>query len=87
MYLSTYKMELYQKMEIRKISIGADYKSSAMHYIHGQDVLNGEYFIHLIQYDSKSECYKVWIERNGEVLLWKKFNKNMPVSVEYNINF
>lgn len=28
-------------MEIRKISIGADYKSGAMHYIVGQDVLGG----------------------------------------------
>jgi len=74
-------------MEIRKISIGADYKSDAMHYIHGQNVLNGEYSIHLIQYKEDSGCYKIWIERKGEVLLWKKFNHNMTVSVEYNINF
>jgi len=26
-------------MDIRKISIGADYKSGAMHYLVGQDVL------------------------------------------------
>lgn len=74
-------------MMIRKISIGADYKSSSMHYIHGQDVLNNEYIIHLIQYDSVLDAYKIWIEREGEILLWKQFNSNMPVSIEYNINF
>ena len=74
-------------MQVRKISIGADYKSSSMHYIQGQDVLNGQYFIHLIQYDSASDSYKIWIERDGEVLLWKQFNKNMPISIEFNINF
>lgn len=74
-------------MDIRKISIGADYKSSSMHYIRGQEVLNGEYIIHLIQYESSSNSYKIWIERDGEILLWKQFNHNMPVSIEFNINF
>ena len=37
-------------MDIRKISIGQDYKSSAMHYIVGQEILGGKYVIHLIQY-------------------------------------
>ena len=36
-------------MDIRKISIGADYKSSAMHYIINQEVLGGNYHIHLIK--------------------------------------
>lgn len=74
-------------MEIRKISIGADYKNSSMHYIYGQEVLNGQYLIHLIQFDISDQSYKIWIERDGEILLWKKFNGNMPVSIEYNINF
>jgi len=74
-------------MEIRKISLGADYKSSAMHYIVGQEVLNKEYIIHLIQYDSNRDSYRIWIERKDEVVLWKEFNKNMPASIEYNINF
>ena len=74
-------------MEIRKISLGADYKSSAMHYIVGQEVLNKEYIIHLIQYDSDKDSYKIWIERQDEIILWKEFNTNMPASIEYNINF
>ncbi len=74
-------------MEIRKISVGPDYKSSAMHYLQGQDVLNGEYKIHVIQFDLERESYKIWIQRKDEVLLWKEFSSSMPVSIEYNINF
>jgi len=44
-------------MDIRKISIGADYKSGAMHYIVGQSVLGGSHQIHLIQADGDS--YKI----------------------------
>ena len=35
-------------MDIRKISIGPDYKSGAMHYLVGQPVLGGNYTIHLL---------------------------------------
>ena len=44
-------------MDIRKISIGPDYKSGAMHYLVGQKVLNGEYCIHLIQAWTKSTAF------------------------------
>jgi hypothetical protein len=74
-------------MDIRKISIGADYKSGAMHYIVGQQVLGGGYTIHLIQSDSLSKSYKIWIMKDDEVLLWKEFKKTLPISLEYNINF
>tara|TARA_R110000824_G_scaffold107097_1_gene253070 strand:+ start:1452 stop:1682 length:231 start_codon:yes stop_codon:yes gene_type:complete len=75
-------------MEIRKISIGADYKSSAMHYIVNQEVLGGNYVIHVIKYNEDSDSIKIWVEnKKGEILLWKEFNSNMPVSIEYNINF
>jgi len=60
-------------LDIRKISIGADYKSGAMHYIVGQDVLGGNYGIHLIQHDLENKSYKIWIMKNEEVLLWKEF--------------
>ena len=74
-------------MQIRKISIGADYKGSAMHYIVGQSVLNGSYEIHLIEFSSEKESFLIYIEKNNELYLWKEFNKNIPVSIEYNIHF
>jgi len=74
-------------MDVRKISVGPDYKSGAMHYIVGQDILNNSHKIHLIQHDKTSQSIKVWIQREDEVLLWKEFNSNMPISIEYNINF
>lgn len=74
-------------MDIRKISVGPDYKSGAMHYIVGQEILNGKYFIHLIQQDSATQAIKIWIQRKDEILLWKEFNSDVPVSIEYNINF
>jgi|TARA_R110000803_G_scaffold25234_6_gene60300 hypothetical protein len=73
-------------MIIRKISIGEDYKSS-MHYITGQEILGGKYKIHLIYLDDDSLSYKILVEKEQEVYLWKEFNNNMPVSVEYNMNF
>ena len=60
---------------------------SAMHYLVGQDVLGGSYGIHLIQHDPLSESYKVWIIKNGEIVLWKEFKTTLPISLEYNINF
>ena len=59
--------------------------SRAMHYLVGQKVLNGDYCIHLIQ--CVDEEYRIWIERDDEVMLWKSFTPTVPVSVEYNINF
>lgn len=75
-------------MDIRKISIGPDYKSGAMHYIVGQEILSGTHTIHLIMMDQKSDSIKIWIEgENEEILLWKEFTSSMPISIEYNINF
>jgi len=74
-------------MDIRKVSIGVDYKSS-MHYIVGQPVLNDSHNIHLILLDTATNNIKIWIENeNSEVLLWKQFSHTMPISIEYNINF
>ena len=75
-------------MDIRKISIGPDYKGGAMHYLVGQEVLNSNYTIHLIKHYRESNSIKIWVENSSqEVYLWKEFNPNMPVSIEYNINF
>ena len=73
---------------IRKISIGPDYKSGAMHYIVGQSILNSSHIIHLIKFNKTNSIIKIWIEGdNEEILLWKEFTESVPVSIEYNINF
>ena len=74
-------------MIIRKISVGNDYKNS-MNYLIGQSVLNNSYTI----YDIKQEpdgSICIWIknQEKGEVLRWKRFNPNMPISFEFNIDF
>ena len=75
-------------MDIRKISVGPDYKSGAMHYIVGQEILNGSHTIHLIKYYYESDSIKIWIESTSqEVVLWKEFTSTVPVSIEFNINF
>lgn len=72
-------------MIIRKISVGADYKN-AMNYLHGQEVLRGEYTIDLIIMRDNG-FIEIWIKNGSGVLLWKSFNSNMPVSIEYDIDF
>ena len=70
---------------IRKISIGSDYKNDAMHYAVGQEVYGG-HIISDILVDDKN-CYNIYITKNNEILPWKKFNSNMAVSVEYNLSY
>ena len=75
-------------MEIRKISVGAEYKSNAMHYIVGQKVLGDSNEIHLIRFDEKLNSFKIYIiNSKNEIVLWKEFNSQIPTSIEYNINF
>lgn len=75
-------------MNIRKISIGPDYKSGAMHYIMGQRVLDSSHEIHLIKLNIEKKSFEVYVMNgNNEVFLWKEFTQMMPIVVEYNINF
>lgn len=75
-------------MDIRKISVGPDYKGGAMHYIVGQKVLNDTHTIHLIRFDESSGDTDIFIiNEKQEVILWKAFNGNMPIAYEFNINF
>jgi len=71
---------------IRKISIGADYKNEAMHYATGQEVY-GKHVISDILFKAEDQSYNIYITKNNEVLLWKKFNSNMAVSVEYDLKY
>ena len=71
---------------IRKISIGTDYKNEAMHYSVGQEVYGGHVISAILLNDSDAS-YNIYIEKNDEVLPWKKFNSNMAVSLEYDLNY
>ena len=48
-------------MDIRKISVGPDYKSGAMHYLVGQDILGNNYKIHLIKFDEINLIYFIYL--------------------------
>lgn len=75
-------------MDIRKISIGPDYKNGAMHYLIGQAILGETNTIHLIKYDEIKKSFKIYIiNEKEEVTLWKEFTSTIPISIEYNINF
>jgi len=69
---------------IRKITIGKDYKIDAMHYSVGQEVYGGHTICNIIE---ESEKYSIYIKKDKDVLPWKDFNKNMAVSVEYNLEY
>ena len=69
---------------IRKITIGKDYKIDAMHYSVGQEVYGGHTICDIIEEEDK---YSIYIKKNKDVLPWKDFNKNMAVSIEYNLEY
>ena len=71
---------------IRKISIGSDYKNDAMHYSLGKQVYVVNEIYHIL-YDEKDNSYNIYIKKNNEVLPWKKFNSNMAISIEYDLEY
>ena len=70
--------------KIRKISIGSDYKNDAMHYSVNQDVYGGHTIDSIVEENDK---FSIYIKKGKEVLPWKDFNKNMAISVEYNLEY
>jgi len=72
--------------KIRKISIGSDYKNDAMHYSVGQEVYGGHIICDILN-DEKNGEYSIYIEKNKEVLPWKRFNNNMAIAIEYNLSY
>ena len=76
-------MEQMMKL-IRKITIGKDYKIDSMHYSVGQEVYGGHTICDIIEEDDK---FSIYIRKNKDVIPWKDFNKNMAVSVEYNLEY
>ena len=69
---------------IRKITVGKDYKENAMHYAVGQEVYGGHTICDILEEKAK---YSIYIKKNKDVLPWKDFNKNMAVSIEYNLEY
>jgi len=72
--------------KIRKISIGSDYKNDAMHYSVGQEVYGGHIICDIVGNNNDGE-YLIYIKKSNEVLPWKKFNSNMAIAVEYNLQY
>ena len=69
---------------IRKITVGKDYKENSMHYVVGQEVYGGHTICNILE---EKEKYSIYIRKNKNVLPWKDFNKNMAISVEYNLEY
>jgi len=73
-----------QMQVIRKISIGKDYKNDAMHYSVGQEVYGGHTIVNILEEETK---YSVYIQKGDMLMPWKDFNKNMAVSIEYDLKW
>ena len=71
---------------IRKISIGSDYKNDAMHYSIHQEVYGGHKISHIL-FDENDNSYNIYIKKVDEVMPWKKFNSNMAISVEFDLEY
>ena len=69
---------------IRKITIGKDYKNDSMHYAVGQEVYGGHKICDIIEEKDK---YSIYIRKQDIVIPWKDFNKNMAISIEYNLEY
>lgn len=69
---------------IRKITIGKDYKIDAMHYSVNQEVYGGHTICNIIEEEDK---YSIYIKKGRDILPWKDFNKNMAISIEYNLEY
>ena len=57
-----------------------------MHYAVGQEVYGG-HIINDILFKKEDQSYNIFITKNDEVLPWKKFNRNMAVSLEYDLKY
>ena len=55
-----------------------------MHYAVGQEVYGGHTICNIIEED---DMYCIYIQKNNDVLPWKEFNKNMGISIEYNLEY
>ena len=78
------KKKVMKNNIIRKITIGKDYKNDSMHYAVNQEVYGGHKICDIIEEEDK---YSIYIRKDKTVIPWKDFNKNMAISVEYNLEY
>ena len=83
--------------EIRKIAVGPDFKN-AMNFFVGQNVVrernkrsnsfgdHKEKIDRIIFKDGRYEVWLITLDGSKEVKMWRYF-ENMPISVEYDINY
>ena len=57
-----------------------------MHYAVGQQVYGGHTISHILN-DEEERSYNIFIKTGDEVLPWKKFNSQMAISVEYDLEY
>ena len=69
---------------IRKITIGKDYKNDSMHSAVNQEVYGGHKICDILEEEDK---YSIYIRKDNTVIPWKDFNKNMAISIEYNLEY
>jgi len=69
---------------IRKISIGKDYKNDAMHFSVGQEVYGNHIIANIIEEEDK---YSIYVKKGDALIPWKDFNKNMAISIEYDMQW
>ena len=55
-----------------------------MHYAVGQEVYGGHTICDILEEEDK---YSIYIRKGKAVIPWKDFNKNMAISVEYNLQY
>ena len=55
-----------------------------MHYSVGQEVYGNHIISDIVESENK---FSIFIKKDGNVLPWKYFNKNMAIAVEYNLEY
>lgn len=73
-----------QKLVIRKISIGVDYRNAGMHFVKDQRLPVGR----ITAIEDAGEAYALYVqpEDKTETVLWKTFSKTLPLVIEYDLN-
>lgn len=57
-----------------------------MHYSIGQTVYGGHEISHIL-FNESENSYNIHIKKGDEIMPWKKFNSNMAISVEYDLEY